>query len=374
MLIKRSDQPMITKKVVMPQDSVYKGTKDLLSEISRDAIVADHTLAVSLEDFFFPTSYDLGPARVVVPSSPPVWQPQQLPVLISADEPAIDPRRVLQSCPFDATFRAITITSPGLSLRDFDVITDRKNLRALLNFFKNTNRQSHRIDAELIGNTLLLYLGWSEWGYSQSATRNSYGMNFERKFTTSLSEGTIQHNRVIAYRFGDLKLMIKYQADACIGPLTTSEPQTMRLPAFTTPTGLNIISTGSMVSSESIVEIKTLREGFNILHPRTMEQLWFSQTPILMTGYHNGYGLFSSVEMTDTKEALRLWEQNNTTALQKVVRVLQMIREHLSRSLLKTQAIVLDNKGKSARIKFFSLLDERETTLPNDLRQMWGGH
>ncbi|KAG6868801.1 hypothetical protein C0993_010097 [Termitomyces sp. T159_Od127] len=247
----------------------------------------------------------------------------------------------------------------------------RKNLRALLNFFMDRNRQSHRIDAELIGSTLLLYLGWSEWGYSPFSARNSYGINFERMFTTPLPEGIFQHNRVIAYRFGGLKLMVKYQVDACIGPLRTPEAKTMQPSTFTTPTGLNVISTGSMVSPESIVEIKTLRRGYNDLLPRTMEQLWFSQTPILMTGYHDGNGLFSSVEVKDTMEALKLWEKNNTAVLQKVVRVLEMIRVHLSCSSVKAQAIVLDSKGIFPSIKFFSLIDERETTLPDDLRRMW---
>lgn len=53
----------------MPQYSVYEGTKIFLGEISRDAIVADYSLSVSPEDLFFPTSYDLGPGRVVVPST-----------------------------------------------------------------------------------------------------------------------------------------------------------------------------------------------------------------------------------------------------------------------------------------------------------------
>ncbi|KAG6874923.1 hypothetical protein C0992_005946 [Termitomyces sp. T32_za158] len=307
--------------------------------------------------------------------SPPVWKSQELPIVISADEPAVDPRSVLQSCPLDAMFRAISVTSPGLSLPDFDVITDRKNLRALFDFFKDNNRQSHRIDAELIGNTLLFYLGWSEFGYSPFAARNSYGINFERKFTTPLPEGISQHNRVIAYRFGGLKLMVKYQVDACLGPLTSPEAHTIQRSTFTTTTGLNFISTdGTMVSPESIVEIKTLRRGYNNLLPRTLEQLWFSQTPILMTGYHDGCGVFSSVEMTDTKEALELWEQNNTVTLQKVVRVLEIIRAYLSCSSVKAQAIILDSKGWSPSIKFFSLSDEHETTLPDDLRQIWNEH
>lgn len=306
--------------------------------------------------------------------SPPVWRPHELPIVISADEPAIDPRSILQPCPLDATLRAISLTSPDLSLRDFDVITDRKNLRALLNFFNHKNRQYYRIDAELIGNTLLLYLGWSEWGYNPSALRKTYGINFERKFTAPLPEGIIQHNRAIAYGFGGLKIMVKYQVDACIGPLTTPEAQTMQRSTFTTPTGLNVSFNGTMISPESIVEIKTLREGFSSLHSRTLEQLWFSQTPILVTGYHNGHGSFSSVEITNTKEALKLWEQDNTAALQKVVRVLEMIRDHLSRSSVKAQAIVLNNKGISPSIRFLSLIDEHETTLPEDLRKMWSKH
>ncbi|KAG6918835.1 hypothetical protein DXG01_011240 [Tephrocybe rancida] len=355
----------------MPQDSVFKGTKDLLHKISREDVHADPDRSVSLESPFFPTSYDLGPGRVVVPSSPPVWIPQKLPVSLSADQPAVDPRTTLASCPFDAMFRAIDLTSPDLDLHHFDVISDRKNLRALFNFFKDKNQQPHRIDAEIIDDTILFHLGWSQWGYSSSPTRLSYGMNFERQFTSSLAEGVTQHNRVIAYGFGGLKVMVKYQVDACLGTSTPIAPQTMHVRAFTTPTGLNVVPSGTMVSPESVVEIKTLRKGYGPFHPRTMEQLWFSQTPILMTGYHDGHGRFSSVEQTVMPDALKLWEQKNTTTLQKVIRVLEMIKEHLSQSSTKKQAIVLDNKGQFADVKFFNLVDEREGALPEDLRQMW---
>ncbi|KAG6864881.1 hypothetical protein C0991_006607, partial [Blastosporella zonata] len=301
--------------------------------------------------------------------SPPIWIPQDLPVVLSADMPHVDPRTILASNPLDAMFRAINITSPDLALNDFDVITDRKNIRALFNFFKNNNKQSHHIDAELIGDTLLFYLGWSEWGYTSTPTRVSYGMNFERRFTSSLPEGVTQHNRVIAYGFGGLKVMVKYQVDACLGSSTPLEPHTTLEHALRTPTGLEVFPSGTMVSPESIIEIKTLREGYRSLHPRTMEQLWFSQTPILTTGYHDGCGQFSFVEMTDMEDALKVWEQNNTQTLQKVIRLLEMIREHLSHSAFKKQAIILENKGKVATVKFYSLVDEQEVALPEDLRR-----
>ncbi|KAG6831159.1 hypothetical protein H0H87_005984 [Tephrocybe sp. NHM501043] len=372
----------------MPQDSVYKGTKHHLHTISREAIHPDMTRSVSPQNTFFPTSYDLGPNRVVVPGtafptfasitmtddtigSPPLWTPQELPIVLPADEPAVDPRTILPSCPLDAMIRAINISSPDLPLHQFDIMTDRKNLRALFNFFRRENRQSHRIDAELVGDTVLFYLGWSQWGYSSFPWHPTYGMSFERKFTSSLSEGTTQHNRVIAYDIGGLKVMVKYQVDACLRPTTPLEPQAVQTQAFTTPTGLEIVRSGTMVSPQSIIEIKTLRKCSEPSNPRTMEQLWFSQTPILKTGYHDGYGRFVSVETTVTTTALEIWEEKNITTLQKVIHLLEMIKEHLSHSLVKRQAIVLENKGPFACVKFFSLIDEQEITLPEDLRQIW---
>ncbi|KAG6811708.1 hypothetical protein H0H92_006165 [Tricholoma furcatifolium] len=353
----------------MPQDSVYKGAKSLLRTILRNAIPPDQCQSVSPENPCFPASYDLGPTRVVVPSSPPAWIPHDLPILLPVDEPSVDPRTVLPSCPLDSMIRAINVISPSLALRDFDIITDRKNLRALFNFFKDKNRQSHRIDAELIGDTLLFYLGWSEWGYNSLS--RGYGTNFERKFTSSLSEGTIQHNRVISYSFGGLKVMVKYQVDACLSASTLAGPQSIPSPAFTTASGLDFVLSGTMVPSESIVEIKTMREGSGPLKPQTMEQLWFSQTPILITGYHNGNGLFSFVKATAMEEQLQLWENKNTLVLRKVISVLKMIRECLSHSPVKRQAIVLNNKGNFAQIEFFSVDDEEKISLPEDLRQIW---
>ncbi|GLB34557.1 hypothetical protein LshimejAT787_0201220 [Lyophyllum shimeji] len=234
----------------MPQSSIYAGTKTLLHEISLGAIQPDLSLPVSPKDLSFPTSYDLGPTRLVVPGSPPAWTPQDLPIVLPADSPAVDPRTVLPSCPLDALFRAIQITSPDLALDEFDLITDRKNLRALFDFIQNKKGDPHRIEAELVGGTLLFYLGWSASSYTNFPNRPTYGMNFERMFTGPLSEGTIQHNRVVTYVFGGLKVMVKYQADACLvsaSPAVSTPPQRVPSAADVTPFGLHVITSGSLV-------------------------------------------------------------------------------------------------------------------------------
>ncbi|KAG5642925.1 hypothetical protein DXG03_001876 [Asterophora parasitica] len=360
----------------MPQDSVYKGTSELLHEFAITDILPDRNCSVTPQDAFHPTSYDLGPDRVVAPGAPPVWRPQHLPIVIPADEPAADPRNVLSSCPLDALLRALKITSPDLSLDQFDLVTDRKNLRALLSFFRPQNQESHRIDAELFQGTLLFYLGWSAWGYSDPQW-NTYGVNFERRFTSPLSNGAIQHNRVIAYGFGGLNVMVKYQVDACLPASWKASPMVAvhehSTPAFTTPTGLHVIQSGRKVSSEKIVEIKTCRpnrKGLHWISPRSLPQLWFSQTPLLITGYHDGAGRFSSIMGINVMQsgALKQWEGEHTLALQKVVRLIEMIKEHLTRSPIKRQAIVLEKGGF---VKFYSLDGVYDTGLPADLRQVW---
>ena len=112
--------------------------------------------------------------------------------------------------------RAVDYTCSELTMKEFDFVTDRKNLRALLDFVQRGGSEAgHRIDVELVGDeTVLFFLGWSGRDYGSA---RSYGINFERAFTSTLSEGTIQHNRVVTYTLGGLNMMVKYQADAYMG-------------------------------------------------------------------------------------------------------------------------------------------------------------
>lgn len=63
--------------------------------------------------------------------------------------------------------------------------------------------------------TVLFFLEWSSRAYGGF---KSYGITFERAFTGKLSEGTIQHGRVVTYSLGGLHMMVKYQVDAHLSP------------------------------------------------------------------------------------------------------------------------------------------------------------
>ncbi|KAF9462705.1 hypothetical protein BDZ94DRAFT_1309409 [Collybia nuda] len=130
---------------------------------------------------------------------PPRWTPPELPVMISLDTPPIKPQTILLACPPDPLLRVARATRPGLNLRALDFISDRRNLRVLLDFVEGGNRGEH-IDTETIGGADLFFLSWPGPGYGHPSA--SYGINFEKCFTSALSEITVQHNRVINYTLG----------------------------------------------------------------------------------------------------------------------------------------------------------------------------
>ena len=310
---------------------------------------------------------------------PPLWTPpsQELPFVLPLDEPAVDPRTKLHAYPLDAMLRAVDQTCPQINMKEFDLITNRKNLRALFDFVRNNIfKAGHRIDAEVIGGTVL-FLGWSGNKYWNC---KSYGVNFERAFTGSLSEGAIQHNRVVTYSLGNLKMMVGYQTDAYLGPAkftSMAVPDNALAHSSTiAATGLRIIHCDTALAApESILEIKTVRSGQQRLKSQTMAQMWFSQTPILVLGWHDGEGLFSAVEKINVMEsgALGNWEARHREDLQKMLKLVEMIREHLIASPFKRQAIVLRgrSKDKQAVVEFYSLMDPYELGLPHDLRAKW---
>lgn len=359
-----------------PPKTISEGLKLYLHQIHAREVIPDNRRSISLTNISFPTSYDLGPDKMVVPSAPPVWIPQELPINLPADTASVDPRLSLPGSVPESILRALDVTSPGFAARDLDFIGDRKNLRALFCFF-TSGIALHRIDLELVGQTLIFHWGWTAGGYSHR--ENSYGLSFEDKFTGPYSPGILRHHRVVAYNFGGLRALVKYQVDAYLStshsrdptPLTSVHPW---VPSTTSPTGIQIVKHGEVVPPEDVVEIKTLIEGFRPTHHRTLTQLWFSQTPTIIAGYHDGRGHFSSIEKINVKETgdLDAWEIRNTQTLRKVVRLIEMIKEYMSFSPCKKQALVIESSrsGRNGTIKFYEL-DSSFMGLPDDLRQKW---
>jgi hypothetical protein len=382
-------------------NSIHKGVRSLLGTIKLNAVHHDPACSVSPVNTQFQTSYDLGLDCIAVPgafstmfvtdpddhpsldiASPPLWTPptQGLPIVLPLDVPSPSPPMTHPAWTLDPMFRAMDYTCPQLNLKEFDLITDRKNLRALLEFVQNGSA-GHRIDAELVGDrTLVFFVGWrGGQGYSSAG---GYGKNFERAFTSGHLEGTTQHNRVVTYTLGSVSLMIKYEVDAYLG---SAEPSTSTIPphnpcvrpSIVGPTGFRIIPFGAALAPpESILELKTVRTGKGSYIQKALAQMWFSRTPILVTGCHDGEGTFTKVNTKNVMEdgLLDDWEVRHREHLQKLLKLVEMIKEHLMASPIKRQAVVLTKYPKKSGqpvVQFYSLMNSYKLALPSDLRKKW---
>lgn len=79
-------------------------------------------------------------------------------------------------------FRGISITAPETNFNSFDIITDRRNLRLLIDFasYRGQNQDEFRFDAEIVDDSVILSR-WIDWELRRS--NFGYGKEFEKAFT-----------------------------------------------------------------------------------------------------------------------------------------------------------------------------------------------
>ncbi|KAI9763903.1 MAG: hypothetical protein M1840_009015 [Geoglossum simile] len=346
---------------------LFRGLGDVLGEIPLDSIEASPDVSASLEGLTTLTSYNLmqkNMKTIIVPGSPSVWTPRDLPTRIKPDagrhftDPA---RHVFPKCPLEPLLRALLVTDPTFSLSDVDLMTDRRNLRLLLDFVQGS-KQEFRIDAEVIGSTILFYT-WTHRAVGFTKEFVGYGREFEKAWTRTPAgmAGTLTHNRAAGYTLGGMRVVMRYEVDGCIGEGDQQQRADRRIPTgskqpyrgrFVTPTGYTIISRGTLTPSSRIIEIKTGHLGKKLSTSRNMAQLWFSQTPILCAGQYDTDGSFSSVSVTDMalEGELTKWEEQHSEDIRKLSRLLEMLRGMLRGKGDGRYVLLLPRGGTTVRV------------------------
>ncbi|KAH0541836.1 hypothetical protein FGG08_003719 [Glutinoglossum americanum] len=352
----------------MPVKPLFKGLGSLLGEIRLDSILANPDTSTSQENLTTLTSYNLMPKdmrTIVVPGSPSIWNPQNLPATIKPDSGPYftDPsRHVFPHCLLEPLLRALLVAHPNYNLSDIDLITDRRNLRLLLDFVSG-NQKEFRIEVEVVGSTVL-FSTWTERAKDYVKGFVGYGREFERAWTRTPAglEGSMMHNRVVGYSLGGLKVVMRFEVDGCMEEHDApnqhcTDSSTVITPIddpkhphtkLTTPTYFTILTHGTLAPASNIIEIKTGSLKKNLVSLRNLGQLWFSQTPILCIGQYGAGGVFSEVSVKNVLLAgeLSRWEEHNRENLKKLVRVLEMIREVVRKEGGKC-VLVLPQGGKT---------------------------
>ncbi|KAG6815064.1 hypothetical protein H0H93_011081, partial [Arthromyces matolae] len=304
------------------------------------------------------------------PGSPPQWTNRTLPYQVHADDGLSFKDQNGFRCPNSPLLTIVTAINhinrankEEFDWASIDFITDRNNLRKLLKWINGT-ANDFRIDVQLAGKTVL-FTRW-ENRYREQMSGKTFGFNFE-KASTSPAPGcrkSAGHHRIITYDLNDLKLLVRFEVDACIptasvksptAQTTASSPSTAlddiigalssvklskgdATPASpvkprgskTFPT-VNVIDGGSIVPQTSIMELTT-RSNFNASNydwKDAYPQLFLSQTPHHFLAVHQR-GRFHEIQKrkldsVELKAAAR--QEQLLEDFKKLRRLLDQIKE-----------------------------------------------
>jgi hypothetical protein len=267
-------------------------------------------------------------------------------------------------------FRAISITAPEIDLNSFDIITDRRNLRMLLNFvsYHGQKQQEFRFDAEIVGNSVILSR-WIDW--EDRRFNGGFGKEFERTFTRTpdCSSGSLVHKRAVGYTLGGLRLMVRFEVDACLQEPPAELTSEMLGKVVNTPNGHRMILKGALSKAEGIVEIKTFWAGKSV-DGRALSQMWFSRTPILCQGFHRN-GVFGQITVTNVQDELENWEQQRQEQIGRLVQVLRRLTETMKEMEAEGNRFAIVCENRSDCLQLYRLDEAYPFALPQDLREKW---
>ncbi|KAI8710964.1 hypothetical protein NCS52_01509800 [Fusarium sp. LHS14.1] len=292
-------------------------------------------------------------ATIAVPGSPPLWSAPKTSRQLNKDSGLfyIDQNQARHpESPLEPLFRALYISVPSFDIRSVDIVTDRNNIRKLLAFVNpdlgSSDLEPFTIGVEVIGTTALFCRD------ETAATRfiaphefRGFGHEFEKEYTTNQINGSAGHHRIIAYRFGGLNFVVRYEADGYVATDLTDSTFGTKNPhdhlsdimgtlslsptrnaPKTTPTvsRLAITEEGRMVPPESILEIKTRASSRRLQVQEVAAQLWVSQTPKLVRAYHDR-GKFQVPQVENVAAQVKRWEELNQNDLKRLASLIQTI-------------------------------------------------
>lgn len=321
--------------------------------------------------------------------APPVWNSKELPFKISKDTGIsfVDQNAArFSKYPFEPLFRSLAVMQPRFDMKDVDIITDRNSLRKLLHFVSGTVRDPFRINVRLVGGVLFFCRWEPETKFLISGFRDTgFGHNFEKActfFDPDLKDSS-GHHRIVRYKLGGIRCLVRYEADACCGEFKGSEPgsddeksdsgdgllDAFKAMAVTSPdTGLTesvtVVKKGRVVEPSTIVELKSKVAHRKIHLPEVTPQLWFAQTQSLFVGYHNN-GRFENVEKVPMGPTFTRWEKDHQHQLQKLVYLIWKLKNLTATSKDNACALVCGQE-KPLRMKVYEYLEEG-SVLPDSI-------
>jgi hypothetical protein len=285
------------------------------------------------------------------------------------------------------------VSHPSFDIASIDVVTDRNNIRKLLSYV-NPHGSSHKpedftIHVEVTNNTAIFcrtetkteeYIGPNEF--------RGYGHSFEKKCTSRQVSGSTGHHRIISYRFGGLKFIVRHETDGYVGDSSARlsrpaaevddlssvldslslSPKSSK-PGKTVPASSKLVirKEGQAVPLHSTLEVKTRVAHRPLAFGDVGSQLWVSQTPKLVRAYHTK-GVFEVPKVEDVAAQVKDWEDQNQKDLRMLAGLIRKIRDTVRESGGRA---ILKYDANRDNLVFHKLGGKQ--MLPKDLYAKWEG-
>lgn len=273
----------------------------------------------------------------------------------------------------------------------------------LFNFASGITFQDFRIDLHMVHKTLFLTRRTKKrYLVAHADGTTKIGSNFESAFTKSESglEDSSSHHRVVGYSLGDLKCVVRFEADACYEK-ENKDPQVMdkrRVDFFSSLSGeelrakceqvsssaepkiaaaaaaaadvsphTSVVLGGRIVPSSSMAELKTYQGG-HFYMDKHLPQLWFGRTSNLLVGNHIN-GTFHKLEALNVARQLLKWERMHQKVLRKLVWLITKL--HKIAQGRTGGCCVLVGKGKAKRATVYGAAKQTSVLPDYIVKKFW---
>ncbi|KAF9046287.1 hypothetical protein BJ165DRAFT_1527400 [Panaeolus papilionaceus] len=338
---------------------MMKGLQDTHSIITVPGS-QDHKEEVIISDVKCIGSYNwikgpLDEPTIIVPGSPAHWDERPLPYGVQPDVgpwPVDEHTLRLPSAPFLPLVAAVNQIQQDHQGAPFDwasvdFITSRNVLRNLTRWTRGQSKDDFRIDLDVVGKKTVLLNRWTSSNSEGEFWGNTFGINFEKESTTigEDCENATGNIRVVTYDLNGLKMVVRFEVNACIpedyiqkgvgDPLDDLTTRLERveinriLPIFDNIGPLNIIR-GGKFPEEAAIEITT-RSAHNLARNsfdwrEAYPQLFLSQTKHHFLAIHDR-GHFAKLEKrTLESKEFKSVEKDVQNDLKRLHSVLQTIQ------------------------------------------------
>ncbi|KAJ4411006.1 hypothetical protein N0V85_003880 [Neurospora sp. IMI 360204] len=210
---------------------------------------------------------DLLEPDILIPGKPPLWTPPSTTPQLEQDSGKFYRDRNAArypNHPYEPAIATLLRTKPSL-VPDLDIVACGSTLGNLLRFVRGQDK-TFRFLVEKVGNTIF-FIRRENSPREKIPDVKGYGHTFPKRYTTweESAKGSWAHQRLITYRFGGLRFLVRFEAD---GYLSEDDlPKASPTPAVKDKPITSVEELLALVAEIDVSDVSDLVELFKPVKP-----------------------------------------------------------------------------------------------------------